>query len=213
MLNGQRAAVDLVTIQLWTRKCYANTVKSGMANGFTAAKLTEATEEQPAIVDLTSIILDLKGYVKNLTDRMDGAKGFTPRAAKPNVTHRFAAKDIPSGGNWGHTEHNKRVAFQGQRRVHPRSARELHVRLSGRRRDIGTGIARTAGRLRTPPITSIGMLNNMTLGDYENDLYAEQFQAALESDDGERFDALCLLAGGKPEMCCDEISTCSFGLA
>ncbi|KAK3257563.1 hypothetical protein CYMTET_33355 [Cymbomonas tetramitiformis] len=31
---------------------------------------------------------------------------------------------------------------------------------------------------------------------HENDLYAEQFQAALENDDGERFDALCFLAGG-----------------
>ncbi|KAK3274258.1 hypothetical protein CYMTET_17551 [Cymbomonas tetramitiformis] len=58
MLHGQRAAVDLITIQLWTRECYASNVKFGVANGFTAVNLNEeATEEQSAIVGLTSIIL------------------------------------------------------------------------------------------------------------------------------------------------------------
>ncbi|KAK3284410.1 hypothetical protein CYMTET_7937 [Cymbomonas tetramitiformis] len=60
MLTDQRAAVDLNTIQLWTRQCYASNVKAGGVNGFSAAKLTEDTEEKSAIADLTSIILDLK---------------------------------------------------------------------------------------------------------------------------------------------------------
>ncbi|KAK3271858.1 hypothetical protein CYMTET_19817 [Cymbomonas tetramitiformis] len=49
------------------------------------------------------------------------------------------------------------------------------------------------------------------MGGYENDMYAEQFQASLEGDDSERFDALCFLAGGKPEMC-DVMSAFSFGI-
>ncbi|KAK3273021.1 hypothetical protein CYMTET_18720 [Cymbomonas tetramitiformis] len=133
MLHDQRAAVDLNTIQLWTRGCYANNVKFGAANGFSAAKLTETTEKQSAIGDLASIILDLKRHqVKNLTGRMDGTKGFAPRAAKPGLKHRFAAKDLPAGGSWSQTEHKKRVAFhEGGGEFIPVLLRQPHVRLNG----------------------------------------------------------------------------------
>ncbi|KAK3234908.1 hypothetical protein CYMTET_54861 [Cymbomonas tetramitiformis] len=52
---------------------------------------------------------------------------------------------------------------------------------------------------------------SFSLDDIENDLLAEQFQVAMVDHDGERFDALCLLAGGKPEML-DGVSACAFGL-
>ncbi|KAK3251597.1 hypothetical protein CYMTET_39064 [Cymbomonas tetramitiformis] len=56
-----------------------------------------------------------------------------------------------------------------------------------------------------------GGFHNFSLGNIENDLLAEQFQTAMGEHDGERFDALCLLAGGKPEML-DGVSACAFGL-
>ncbi|KAK3249000.1 hypothetical protein CYMTET_41559 [Cymbomonas tetramitiformis] len=74
MLTDQRAAVDLNTIQLWTRQCYASNVKAGVTSGFSAAKLTEDPEEQPAIADLTSIILDLKPEAAN--KREFGSRNF-----------------------------------------------------------------------------------------------------------------------------------------
>ncbi|KAK3257567.1 hypothetical protein CYMTET_33351 [Cymbomonas tetramitiformis] len=171
----ERAAVDLNTIRLSTRECYANNVKSSVANGYSAATLTESTEEQSAIGDLPSIILDLKPrQVTTLTDHMDGTKGFTPRVAKPaGFRHRFVAKDLPTGGNWSQMEHKKRVVF--------------HTRVAA------ANSAKQFG------------MHNMSLTDYENDLYAEQFQAGIDNDDGERFDALCFLAGGKPEMCRDDV--------
>ncbi|KAK3273059.1 hypothetical protein CYMTET_18681 [Cymbomonas tetramitiformis] len=48
--------------------------------------------------------------------------------------------------------------------------------------------------------------------DVENDFYAVQFQHAIDSGDTDRFRALCLLAGGKPEIVSD-FSACSlFGV-
>ncbi|KAK3263941.1 hypothetical protein CYMTET_27288 [Cymbomonas tetramitiformis] len=56
-------------------------------------------------------------------------------------------------------------------------------------------------------------MRNMSLTDYENDLYAEQFQAAVDGERRRREIRRTLLpGGGKPEMC-DEISACSFGVA
>ncbi|KAK3283569.1 hypothetical protein CYMTET_8742 [Cymbomonas tetramitiformis] len=42
-------------------------------------------------------------------------------------------------------------------------------------------------------------------------LYAEQLQCAAEEGDSDRFDALCFLVGGEPEMCA-EVSAYSFGV-
>ncbi|KAK3246805.1 hypothetical protein CYMTET_43670 [Cymbomonas tetramitiformis] len=46
--------------------------------------------------------------------------------------------------------------------------------------------------------------------DGENDAYAAMFQSVMESDDNDRFEAVCFLAGGKPNMC-DGIPAFSFG--
>ncbi|KAK3281761.1 hypothetical protein CYMTET_10471 [Cymbomonas tetramitiformis] len=56
-----------------------------------------------------------------------------------------------------------------------------------------------------------GSSHSFSLGDIENELLAEQFQAAMDEHGGERFEALCLLARGKPEML-DGVSACAFGL-
>ncbi|KAK3278229.1 hypothetical protein CYMTET_13814 [Cymbomonas tetramitiformis] len=52
--------------------------------------------------------------------------------------------------------------------------------------------------------------HKFNVSEFENDHYAKQFQCAMENDDSERFNALCFLAGGEPEMC-DELSAYSFG--
>ncbi|KAK3288911.1 hypothetical protein CYMTET_3629 [Cymbomonas tetramitiformis] len=83
---------------------------------------------------------------------------------------RFAAKDLPVGGNWSQTEQNKRAA---------------------NKRKFGS--------------------HNFNVSDFENDMYAEQFQCAMEEDDSDKFNALCFLVGGEPEMC-DELSAYSFGV-
>ncbi|KAK3246406.1 hypothetical protein CYMTET_44056, partial [Cymbomonas tetramitiformis] len=51
-----------------------------------------------------------------------------------------------------------------------------------------------------------------TTDEFEHDAYAVNSQHAIDTGDGERFGALCLLAGGKPELI-DEISVCSFGIS
>ncbi|KAK3280247.1 hypothetical protein CYMTET_11903 [Cymbomonas tetramitiformis] len=52
-----------------------------------------------------------------------------------------------------------------------------------------------------------------SLGEIENDLLAEQFQVvAMKENNDERFETLCMLAGGKPAMF-DDVSAFSFGVA
>ncbi|KAK3285122.1 hypothetical protein CYMTET_7255 [Cymbomonas tetramitiformis] len=47
------------------------------------------------------------------------------------------------------------------------------------------------------------------IDDVGREFLAMEFQHAIDNDDDERFDALCFLAGGKPEMVFD-LSACSF---
>ncbi|KAK3259268.1 hypothetical protein CYMTET_31727 [Cymbomonas tetramitiformis] len=56
-----------------------------------------------------------------------------------------------------------------------------------------------------------GHFGSFSVDDVENDLLAEQFQVVMDENDDARFDALCLLAGGKPEML-DGVSAYSFGV-
>ncbi|KAK3245991.1 hypothetical protein CYMTET_44459 [Cymbomonas tetramitiformis] len=115
-----------------------------------------------AIADLTSIILDLQRQVKTLSSRMVDTKNFTPRGAKPRGKMiRFAAKDLPVGGNWSQSEQKKRAAFHK-----------------------GTANKKEFGS------------HNFIVSDFENDMYAEQFQCAVEEEDSDKFNALCFLVGG-----------------
>ncbi|KAK3280012.1 hypothetical protein CYMTET_12129 [Cymbomonas tetramitiformis] len=43
-------------------------------------------------------------------------------------------------------------------------------------------------------------MKSFTADDVGREFLAMDFQHAIDNDDDERFDALCVLAGGKPEM-------------
>ncbi|KAK3268368.1 hypothetical protein CYMTET_23124 [Cymbomonas tetramitiformis] len=51
--------------------------------------------------------------------------------------------------------------------------------------------------------------HSFAIQDVEGDFYAAAFQHAIDSNDTERFDALCYLAGGKPVML-EDLSAASF---
>ncbi|KAK3233516.1 hypothetical protein CYMTET_56202 [Cymbomonas tetramitiformis] len=191
--HQQRAAVDLLTIQQWVLECYARHVAAGTHTAsFTLSAAAVATDgDASQLSDLTAIILDVKRQLKVLTDKVNG-RGFTPRADKNKIGSggggsgvRFAAGDLPTGGSWPQSQ---------DATCKKDEARHWH-------RDCPNGGKHGAG----------GSFHSFSLGDIENDLLAEQFQAAMDERDDGRFDALCLLAGGKPEML-DGVSACSFGI-
>ncbi|KAK3283979.1 hypothetical protein CYMTET_8348 [Cymbomonas tetramitiformis] len=210
--HQQRAAVDLLTIQQWVLECYARHVAAGTHTAsFTLSATAVATDgDTSQLSDLTAIILDVKRQLKVLTDKVNG-RGFTPRADKNKIGNggggsgvRFAAGDLPTGGNWPQSQVRKRVAFhKGSGDFIPFCQNSACKKDEARHwhRDCPNGGKHGAG----------GGFHSFSLGDIENDLLAEQFQTAMDEHDGERFDALCLLAGGKPEML-DGVSACSFGI-
>ncbi|KAK3246060.1 hypothetical protein CYMTET_44389 [Cymbomonas tetramitiformis] len=210
--HQQRAAVDLLTIQQWVLECYARHVAAGTHTAsFTLSATAVATDgDTSQLSDLTAIILDVKRQLKVLTDKVNG-RGFTPRADKNKIGNggggsgvRFAAGGLPTGGNWLQSQARKRVAFhKGSGDFIPFCQNSTCKKDEIRHwhRDCPNGGKHGAG----------GSFHSFSLGDIENDLLAEQFQTAMDEHDGERFDALCLLAGGKPEML-DGVSACAFGL-
>ncbi|KAK3260346.1 hypothetical protein CYMTET_30691 [Cymbomonas tetramitiformis] len=116
-MSDQRAAVDLCTIQLWVRDCFARNVSAGTGTGFSASAFTGFRDEGGHLEDLTSTSMDLiKRQVKTLADKVNINKSFTPRADKANMIgrggggdgRRFVAKDLPTGSNWPQKEHQKR---------------------------------------------------------------------------------------------------------
>ncbi len=52
-------------------------------------------------------------------------------------------------------------------------------------------------------------MNAFATADYELDYLASSFQDALDTGDNDKFNALCVLAGGRPELI-DEISAAAF---
>ncbi|KAK3238622.1 hypothetical protein CYMTET_51380 [Cymbomonas tetramitiformis] len=138
---------------------------------------------------------------------MDDTKHFTPRGAKPrSKMTRFAARDLPAGGNWNQTEQRRRVAFhKGTGEFIPFCASDSCDLESARHwhRDCPNG-GKAAKK------QEFGS-HSFAVSDFENDMYAEQFQCAVEEGDSDRFNALCFLVGGEPEMC-DEVSAYSFGV-
>ncbi|KAK3261988.1 hypothetical protein CYMTET_29133 [Cymbomonas tetramitiformis] len=204
--HQQRATVDLLTMQQWVSECYARHVQAGTHTALSAAAVTTDCDGSQ-LSDLTAIILDVK-----LTDKVNG-KGFTLRADKDNgkIGHggggsgvRFAARDLPAGGNWSQTQTRKRAAFhKGSGDFIPFCGNETCKKDDARHwhRDCPNGGKHGAG----------GHFGSFSLDDVENDLLSEQFQVAMDDNDDARFDALCLLAGGRPEML-DGVSACSFGV-
>ncbi|KAK3253492.1 hypothetical protein CYMTET_37260 [Cymbomonas tetramitiformis] len=139
---------------------------------------------QQWLSDLTAIILDVKRQLKVLTDRVNG-RGFTPRADKHKIGNGGGGSGVRCATGSGDF-----IPFCQNSTCKKDEAR--HCPNGGRH---GAG----------------GSFHSFSLGDVENDLLAEQFQTAMDEHDGARFDAPCLLAGGKPEML-DGVSACAFGL-
>ncbi|KAK3233859.1 hypothetical protein CYMTET_55876 [Cymbomonas tetramitiformis] len=186
--HQQRAAVDLLAIQQWVLECYARHVAAGTHTAsFTLSAAAVATDgDTSQLSDLTAIILDVKRQLKVLTDKVNG-RGFTPRADKNKIGNggggsgvRFAAGDLPTGGNWPQSQVRKRVAFhKGSGDFIPfcqnstckkDEARHWHRDCPNGGKHGGAG----------------GSFHSFSLGDIENDLLAEQFQTAMDEHDGER---------------------------
>ncbi|KAK3268830.1 hypothetical protein CYMTET_22685 [Cymbomonas tetramitiformis] len=83
----------------------------------------------------------------------------------------------------------------------------LAQRKERKRRGIGTATARTADRVRGEG--GCGCTYSFAVSGVESDFYATAFQHAIDTNDCDRFDALCFLAGGKPEII-EDFSTASF---
>ncbi|KAK3276740.1 hypothetical protein CYMTET_15214 [Cymbomonas tetramitiformis] len=160
-------------------------------------------EHNSADNDLLEIILGLRKEVKQLSDRVN-AKGFTPRADKPRTGREmkyrlFAALPLPTEGNWSQGT-SKKVAFHkgtGQTIPLCGNATCMESRLRHWHRNCPRGGGPRAGAHSFSPEHA------------EGDFFAVQFQHAIDTGDNDRFQALCLLAGGKPELF-DDFSTCSF---
>ncbi|KAK3238797.1 hypothetical protein CYMTET_51224 [Cymbomonas tetramitiformis] len=188
-------------------KCFAANVKAGMPSDLSAATLAVDTEGKSAIADLTSIILDLQRQVKSVSSRMDDTKNFTPRGAKTRGKMTcFAARDLPAGGNWSQAEQKKQFTFhKGSGEFIPFCANDTCALESARHWHRDCPNCGKAANKR-----EFGS-HNFNVSDFENDMYVEQFQCAMEEDDSDKFNALCFLVGGELEIC-DELSAYSFGI-
>ncbi|KAK3270134.1 hypothetical protein CYMTET_21457 [Cymbomonas tetramitiformis] len=181
--HQQRAAVDLLTIQQWVLECYARHVAAGTHTAsFTLSAAAVVTDgDTSQLSDLTAIIAIL--------DVKRQLKVLTDKVNGRGFTPRADKNKIGNGGGGSGVRFAAEFGMQEGREM-----RHWH-------RDCPNGGKHGAG----------GSFHSFSLGDIENDLLAEQFQTAMDEHDGERFEALCLLAGGKPEML-DGVSACAFGL-
>ncbi|KAK3284649.1 hypothetical protein CYMTET_7712 [Cymbomonas tetramitiformis] len=126
--------------------------------------------------------------------------GITPRADKPDrrVKTRFAASPLPKGGNWSQSV-SKKVAFHRDTGATiPYCQNQVYAKGKARHwhRDCPNG-----GRT--------GLSAYAFAEEAENSVLAAKFQHAIDHGDPVEFDALCMLAGGKPEVFTD-LSACSF---
>ncbi|KAK3236124.1 hypothetical protein CYMTET_53730 [Cymbomonas tetramitiformis] len=212
LLHDQRAAHDLLTIQQWVRKCYGEHVRAGTATA-SAHRYSHGThfmekdngdlDATGELADLRTMVLDLKRQLAAFLATAESGpspRGFTPRADKPDrrVKTRFAASPLPKGGNWSQTV-SKKVAFH---------------------RDTGATIPYcqnqvcAEGKTRhwhrdCPNGGRTGLSAYAFAEEAESSVLAAKFQHAIDRDDAVEFDALCVLAGGKPEIFTD-LSACSF---
>ncbi|KAK3286956.1 hypothetical protein CYMTET_5513 [Cymbomonas tetramitiformis] len=212
LLHDQRAAHDLLTIQQWVRECYSEHVRAGTAtaSGHRYSHGTHFMERDAddsggpgELADLRTMVLDLKRQLAAFLDTAEpgpAPRGFTPRADKPDrrVKTRFAASPLPKGGNWSQSI-SKKVAFH---------------------RDTGATVPYcqnqvcAKGRARhwhrdCPNGGRTGLSAYAFAEEAGNSVLAARFQHAIDHDDAEEFDALCMLAGGKPDIFAD-LSACSF---
>ncbi|KAK3268649.1 hypothetical protein CYMTET_22857 [Cymbomonas tetramitiformis] len=212
LLHDQRAAHDLLTVQQWVRECYSEHVRAGTATA-SAHRYSHGTHFMEGdadgsggpgeLADLRTMVLDLKRQLAAFLDTAESGpapRGFTPRADKPDrrIKTRFAASPLPKGGNWSQSI-SKKVAFHRDTGATvPYCQNQVCAKGKARHwhRDCPNG-----GRT--------GLSAYAFAEEAENSVLAAKFQHAIDHDDAEEFDALCMLAGGKPDIFAD-LSACSF---
>ncbi|KAK3239572.1 hypothetical protein CYMTET_50509 [Cymbomonas tetramitiformis] len=155
------------------------------------------------IADLRTMVLDLKRQLSTFlvtAESEPSPRGFTPRADKPDrrVKTRFAASPLPKGGNWSQSV-SRKVAFH----------RDSGATIPYCQNQVcATGKARHWHR-DCPNGGRTGLSAYAFAEEAENSVLAARFQHAIDNGDPVEFDALCMLAGGKPEVFTD-LSACSF---
>ncbi|KAK3279639.1 hypothetical protein CYMTET_12501 [Cymbomonas tetramitiformis] len=171
------------------------------------ALTTEEAVDCSALSDLASIVLDLKKQVIALANKING-HGYTPRSNKPGrpgqKIHRLAVDDLPTGGSWPQGL-SKKIAFDKSRAEFvPVCRHSVCLKASAKHwhRDC------PHGGPRAEKGDSVSM-NAFATADYELDYLATSFRNALDTGDNDKFNALCVLAGGRPELI-DEISSAAF---
>ncbi|KAK3242959.1 hypothetical protein CYMTET_47387 [Cymbomonas tetramitiformis] len=210
LLHDQRAAHDLLTIQQWVRECYSEHVRAGTATA-SAHRYSHGTHFMEGaaddsggpgeLADLRSMVLDLKRQLAAFVapDRSEpSTRGYTPRADKPDrrIKTRFATTPLPKGGNWSQSV-SKKVAFHRDTGATvPYCQNQVCAKGKARHwhRDCPNG-----GRT--------GLSAYAFAEEAENSVLAAKFQHAIDHDDAEEFDALCMLAGGNIFA---DLSACSF---
>ncbi|KAK3251378.1 hypothetical protein CYMTET_39282 [Cymbomonas tetramitiformis] len=223
LLHDQRAAESLATIQQWTRECYAqNGTDSHVppaARTFSALTLTGQSDDEDfktIFSELRDQLFDMKKEIKALHNRIDDTmKGFTTRSDKKNAIGRgghgdgvrFAAKPLPEHGNFPQTFRGKpsgKVAFHKPTGTFVPLCRHPTCSATAEKhwhRDCPHG----------GPRGHVGA-HGFSVADSENDVFATLFQNAMDDNDAARFDAVCYIADGKPELY-DTVSAFSFAVA
>ncbi|KAK3239850.1 hypothetical protein CYMTET_50246 [Cymbomonas tetramitiformis] len=211
LLHDQRAAHDLLTIQQWVRECYGEHVRAGTATAsahryshgthFNMEKGVDESGAASEIADLRTMVLDLKRQLATFlvtAESEPSPRGFTPRADKQDrrVKTRFAASPLPKGGNWSQSVSRKVAFHRDSGATIPYCQNQVCAKGKARHWDCPNG-----GRT--------GLSAYAFAEEAENSVLAARFQHAIDNGDPVEFDALCMLAGGKPEVFTD-LSACSF---
>ncbi|KAK3244386.1 hypothetical protein CYMTET_22624 [Cymbomonas tetramitiformis] len=212
---------SLATIQQWTRECYAQNGSTAhipsSGEQYSALALSDKQHEgdfKTIFSELRDQLFDMKKEIKSLNNRIDDTKGFTTRADKKNAIgrgghgdgYRFGATPLAENGNFsqsrGRGGPSRKMAFHkpsgtfvplcGNPTCSATAEKHWH-------RDCPNG----------GPRGHIIEAHGFSIADNEHDIFATLFQSAMESDDAARFDAVCYLAGGTPELY-DTVSAYSF---
>ncbi|KAK3243330.1 hypothetical protein CYMTET_47000 [Cymbomonas tetramitiformis] len=222
LLHDQRAAESLATIQQWTRECHAQHGTDSHVppatrtfSALTLAGRSDDEDYKTVFSELRDQLYDMKKEIKALNNRLDDTKGYTPRNDKKNAIGRgghgdgvrFAAKPLPEHGNFPQNFRGKssgKVAFHKPTGTFVPLCR--HPACSATAEKHWHRYCPNGG-----PRGHVGA-HGFSIADSENDMLAVMFQNAVGDDDAARFDAVCCIADGKPDLY-DAASAFSFAVA
>ncbi|KAK3233028.1 hypothetical protein CYMTET_56645 [Cymbomonas tetramitiformis] len=179
------------------------------------APVSDDEDYKTVFSELRDQLYDMKKEIKALSNRLDDTKGYTPRNDKKNAIGRgghgdgvrFAAKPLPEHGNFPQNFRGKssgKVAFHKPTGTFVPLCRHPSCSATAEKhwhRDCPNG----------GPRGQVGA-HGFSIADSENDMLAVMFQNAVDDDDAARFDAVCYIADGKPELY-DTASAFSFAVA